>query len=618
MAASAIQNIILDAIVSMIDIKNKVECCGCNACGDICPTRAITFPRDIEGFWYPEVDLKKCINCGLCEKICPILHKADEVKRYEIPKVYAAYAKDNEIRIDSTSGGIFSVLANEAYKQHSYVGGAVYNQDHTVSQIVNNNSASLDELRSSKYLQSDASDVYKEIRDILKKGYKVLFCGTPCQIQALYRFLGNKDFDNLTTIDFICRGVNSPKAFLSYMKMLETEYGSRACRIKFKAKKWGWHRFSMRVNFENGKEYCKDRYHDLFFIGYLESGNFTRPSCYECPFKGFPQKSDITLADFWGIENIDRDMDQDKGTSLVMINSSKGQDLFDRVKEQIIWKEYTLNDARRGNPAMDTSLLNHGTDRKKFFNDLDVYPFDIVAKRNFPKKNFVAKLLNSARRFKSSTVKMWSIITNTGFSFNGWNSFFKLNLFSTHVIRNCRIPYLGGKNTIIQIDKNAKFIFNSRLKSGIRQVRKSNLQTRILLEHDSEFVVDGTFSIYAGSYIRLLPHSKLILKGGFINENVQITVGDTVEIGEDATIGRDVVIRSYDGHTIDLPDYKISEPIRIGRHVWIGQRATILKGVTIGEGSIIASGAVVTHDVPAGCIAAGVPAKIIKENIKWS
>lgn len=320
----------------MIEIKNKVDCCGCNACGDICPTNAITFKNDIEGFWYPEVNTDKCINCHLCEKTCPMLHKADSVIRFDVPKVYAAYSKDEEIRIDSTSGGIFSVLGQNQYNKGSYVGGAVYNEDHTVSQIINNEPSSLGKLRSSKYLQSNATNVYKKIKKLLSEQKRVLFCGTPCQIQALYRFLGNRDYDNLVTIDFICRGVNSPKVFLSYMKMLETQFGAKANRIKFKAKEWGWHRFSMRVNFENGKEYCKDRYHDLFFIGYLQSGNFARPSCYDCPFKGFPQKSDITLADFWGIENIDPTMDQDKGTSLVMVNSKKGEQLFNEIKNDIV------------------------------------------------------------------------------------------------------------------------------------------------------------------------------------------------------------------------------------------------------------------------------------------
>lgn len=179
-----------------------------------------------------------------------MLQKADGVIRFDVPKVFAAYSKDEQIRVDSTSGGIFSILALNGYEEKQYVGGAIYNKNHTVSQIVSNDPKLLPEIRSSKYLQSSAIGIYREIKSLLKTGQKVLFCGTPCQIQALYLYLGNKEHNNLTTIDFICRGVNSPKAFLSYMDMLEKQFGARASKIKFKAKEWGWHRFSMRVNFE--------------------------------------------------------------------------------------------------------------------------------------------------------------------------------------------------------------------------------------------------------------------------------------------------------------------------------------------------------------------------------
>ena len=147
-------------------------------------------------------------------------------------------------------------------------------------------------------------------------------------------------------------------------------------------------------------------------------------------------------------------------------------------------------------------------------------------------------------------------------------------------------------------------ILNARLTTGTKQLKHSRMETRLLVQKGGELIVDGDFEMFGNSFIRVTPGGKLILKGGFINENVQITAGDTVEIGRDATIGRDVVIRSFDGHTICQEDYKISEPIKIGKHVWIGQGATILKGVTIGDGAIIAAGAIVTKDVPAGCIAA--------------
>ena len=596
----------------MINITNKVDCCGCNACGDICRKHAISFVTDNEGFWYPEVNHGLCIECGLCEKVCPILNKASHIERFKEPVVYAAYSKDEAIRLDSTSGGIHSMLALKMYEKKAYIGGAVYTTGHTVSQIVDDNPARLSEIRSSKYIQSNAEGVYKEVKKLLKEGNNVLFCGTPCQIHALYNVVG-KDWENLYTCDFICRGVNSPKVFLKYMEMLERQYGSRATKIKFKNKKWGWHNFSLRVNFENGKEYCKDRYHDLFFVGYLQAGNFTRPSCYECKFKGFPQKADISLADFWGIEKLDKTMDQDKGTSLVMVNSEKGQALFDSIKDKIEWRQFTMDDARSGNPAMDGSLESASSNRDAFFNDLDKLPFEKVAKQYFPLPSLMKDIRIRLRPIKS----IYSILSDMGISISSWCTFLRINFLSNKVLRNIRIPLLNKRNTIVQIDERAKMILSARLTTGTKQVKRSKLETRILLEKDSQLVVDGSFNVYAGSYIRVAPKGKLILHGGFINENVRITAGDVVEIGSGFTCGRDVIIRSFDGHSICQEGYKVSEPIKIGKHVWIGQGATILKGVTIGDGAIIAAGAIVTKDVPAKTIVAGVPAKVVRENVYW-
>lgn len=597
----------------MINIIDKVNCCGCNACGDVCGKNAISFKTDNEGFWYPEVDMEMCVDCGLCEKVCPVTSPADNVDRFMEPRVYAAYSLDDDIRIDSTSGGIFSMLALQLYSDKSYIGGAIYNDEHTVRHIVSNDPQKLDEIRSSKYIQSSLQGQYREVKSLLRAGKKVLYCGCPCQIQALYKYLG-REYDTLTTCDFICRGVNSPKVFLKYMEMLERQYGAKATKIKFKAKKWGWHRFSLRVDFANGKEYCKDRWHDLFFIGYLQVGNFSRPSCYACKFKGFPQKADITLADFWGIEKIDPSMDQDKGTSLVMINSNKGQLLFDSIKDKIRWKEFTIDEARKGNPAMDSSLKSVPLNRQVFFKDLDIMSFENLASKYFPKRNIYTKIKN-----RVST--MWvplSVIKKLGISLQAWLTFMKMNFFSNQVSRKTKSPlFLNESRTVVQLDKGARLVLNEKLRTGVKQVKKSRPETRILLEDNSEMTINGRFSIFANSYIRVVNNGKLILHGGFVNENVQITAGDIIEIGKDATIGRDVVIRSYDGHTICEDNYKKTEPIKIGEHVWIGQGATVLKGVTIGDGAIIAAGAIVTKDVPPHAVAAGVPAKVIKENVKW-
>lgn len=597
----------------MIHIQRRQDCCGCNACGDICPQDAVLFNTDIEGFWYPEIDVTRCTNCGLCEKICPILNNPrGHLVRYETPLVYAAYNTDEEIRIDSTSGGIFSALADNVFAAGGYVGGAVYNEDHTVKHIVTNDKNLLPELRSSKYLQSGAIGLYNAIHKLLLEGRQVLVCGTPCQIAALHNVI-KTDCENLITCDFICLGVNSPKVFLSYMNMLEKQYNAKATKIKFKAKKWGWHNFSLRVNFANGKEYCKDRWHDLFFIGYLQKGNFMRPSCYECRFKGFPQASDITLADFWGIEKVDPGMDNDRGTSLIMVHSEKGKKFFESLEDKVVAKQYTLEQAAAGNPAMNSSRKPAGNDRDAFFSALDQEPFEKVAIFFSPSPARNGKIWKRLHLAKQAV----NLICSMGFSPNAWRLFLYYNFFCARVRKGRRAGFMPLRYCCVDIDRTAEMILNGSLLMGKKQVASSRRETRLLLESRARMTVNGNYVMYADSYIRIVEGGELILNSGFINEGVQITCASKIIIGEGCAIARDAVIRDYDGHRIDTTGHEIARPIEIGNHVWIGNRAMILKGVKIGDGAVIAAGAIVTKDIPANCMVAGVPAKVIKTNIRW-
>ena len=602
----------------MINITDKALCNGCNTCTVSCPIdECITIDMDNKGFFYPKVNMETCIDCDKCEKVCPYVPeltiKKEEPLRFEKPLVYASYSKNHEVRVDSTSGGIFSELAFKMFDQDGYVGGAVYNDDNSVSHILTNDRNKLDEIRSSKYTFSLTDQLFPEVKKQLKSGNKVLVCGAPCQISGLYTFL-KKDYENLITCDFICKSVNSTKVFQKYIEWLENKYQSKAKKIKAKDKTTGWHKFGMRVDFENGKSYVADRYNDPFFVGYLQTELFTMEACFTCEFRDFPRPADITLADFWGIENVDKSMDQDLGTSLIFINSKKGKDYYESLGDAIVSKEFTLKDAEPGNPAMyDTPRIVDEEMRKSFYEDLDKYSFDIIAKKYFPMPTLKNKVIKKLKRVK----KGLTLLNKVGFMPSDLYRLIKLNLFDKKLEKTRKLGIIPFKNSKIELHNNSKLICKNILFMGTKQVQSSNLETRLLIEENGFFEIKKQFTMYAGSYIRVIKNGHLEINGGFINEGVEITCASKITIGEGATIARDVVIRDYDGHTIEQLGYEIAKPIIIGKHVWIGNRAMILKGVTIGDGAIIAAGSIVTKDVPTGAVVAGVPAKVVKEDVKW-
>lgn len=602
----------------MIVITDKSLCNGCNTCTVACPiTNCMTMNMDHEGFFFPEINMDTCIDCDKCDKVCPYIPEKTmrplSLSRLEQPLVYACYSNNGEIRLDSTSGGIFSELAFKTFDQGGYVGGAVYNEDNSVSHILTNDRSRLDEIRSSKYLFSLTDDLFPQVRQQLKAGQKVLVCGAPCQISGLYTYL-RKDYDNLITCDFICKSVNSTKVFQKYIEWLEYKYQSKAKKIKAKDKTTGWHRFSMRVDFENGESYVADRYHDPFFVGYLQTELFTMEACLTCQFRDFPRHADITLADFWGIEHVDKSMDQDLGTSLIIVNSKKGAAYYESLGDAIVSKGFQLRDAEPGNPALyDTPREVDWALRERFYADLDKYPFDKIADMYFPMPTLKRKIATKLKRVGKGI----GFSSRIGFNIFDWCRLISLNFFDSRLIKRRRLGIITYRYSQVELHKNSRLILDDFFVMGLKQLRKSRIETRLLVEESATLEVNGRFSSYAGSYIRVVKGGHLILKGGFINEGVQITCASKITIGANATIARDVIIRDYDAHTIDVSGYVISKPISIGKNVWLGNRAMILKGVTIGDGAIIGAGSIVTKDVPANSIAVGNPAKVIKSDVKW-
>lgn len=321
----------------MIELVDKHTCCGCSACVQKCPRQCISIIEDEEGFLYPVVNKEDCIDCGLCEKVCPVIHQSEERKPL---KTYAAKNKDEDIRILSSSGGFFTLLAEEVIKEGGVVFGAKFDDRWEVKHDYTETIDGLHVFRSSKYVQSRIEDNYKKAESFLKSGRRVLFSGTPCQIAGLKRFL-RKEYDNLLTVDFVCHGVPSPKVWRRYL----TETVAHMCdkntvssdpiskenahikSISFRNKCSGWKKYSFaltlsattRSGAKNTVSLVDVFSKNTFMKGFL-ANLYLRPSCYTCPAKCGKSGSDITIGDLWGAPSIIGQDDDDRGTSLVLIN----------------------------------------------------------------------------------------------------------------------------------------------------------------------------------------------------------------------------------------------------------------------------------------------------------
>ncbi|MBS4807472.1 MAG: Coenzyme F420 hydrogenase/dehydrogenase, beta subunit C-terminal domain [Paraprevotella sp.] len=600
----------------MIQITDKTKCCGCRACSEICPKQSISMKRDEEGFLYPVVDNKTCIDCSLCEKVCPELNVKDACEEnWNTPKIFASYALDDETRIDSTSGGLFSVLAENFFDAGAYVAGAVYDENFGLKGIVTKDRSLLPKIRSSKYLQSDPKHLYKEIKELLTGGEKVFVCSTPCQIAGLLNFL-RKKYDNLYTCDFICKGVSSPLFFREYLNDLEEKYKSKTKTVKFKYKdkKHPWGNLTTKIEFENGNVYLKNKKYDPYMTAFLDTGFTVRPSCFECPFKGFPRYADISLGDFWGIEQLMSPVpERSKGYSVVIVNNQKGMDVLNNAKSQLYLHEYTLPNATKKNIHLiqpyDPSDGWSEELRKEFYSVLQTKGYRHVI--NIYISPYGLTFWSKVRK---RLIRYGNLIRQM--SFTSLIKTFRYNFFRKNVYRNSG-KWLIFSGSYIQLDKTACVKLNSRLTMGLRRVISSPNVTKLQMDKWTTLEVNGNFALNENTNVWITHSGKLVLKGGFINEDVTITCAKYVEIGKNAHIARGAVIRDYDGHYIEDVAYRTAKPVIIGDNVWIGYRAMILKGVTIGDNSVVAANSVVTKDVPSNSIVAGNPAKIIRTGINW-
>ena len=323
----------------MIAISEKTSCCGCGACAQTCPRGCITMKPDAEGFLYPTVQLSACVHCNACNQVCPMELKMPQ-SASNVP-AFAAYATDSDIRQSSSSGGIFSLIAQRILEQGGVIFGAAFDEDFSVRHQMVASTESLNALRGSKYVQSRTEDTFRNAEILLKSGKMVLFTGVACQIAGLKAFL-HRDYPNLYTMDVLCHGVPSPAIWKAYLSDQCRIHGSSVKSVSFREKSTGWKQFSMKISFENGKTYCQSHDEDAFMRLFLEN-ICLRPACHSCRFKAFPRASDLTLGDAWGIDDVLPEMDDDFGTSVVLINSEKGQWMLDQVEACMVCKPESMD-----------------------------------------------------------------------------------------------------------------------------------------------------------------------------------------------------------------------------------------------------------------------------------
>lgn len=318
------------------------------------------------------------------------------MERYQTPDTYAVWSKNENIRYKSTSGGAFSEFANVILLNGGLVVGAQYNDDNLVEHCIVDNVEDLKKIRQSKYLSSSLGDIYRTIKEKLEKDILIGFCGSPCQVAGLYSFLG-KEYDNLFTMDFICRGMNSPKAFKAWIDEIERKEQSRVVKVWFKYKDGGWKTSPKRtrLDFENGLYRIYENEDNLYMHGYLTANLFIRPCCGSCQFKGLPRKSDVTLADFWGIEE---KLDDDKGTSLLLVNSEKGCKFFELASKNMAIYKKNFDDIFKGNPMYSASV-NVPQNGHEFLESLDNMNFSTAIKKYTPKESISHKILRKMKQF---------------------------------------------------------------------------------------------------------------------------------------------------------------------------------------------------------------------------
>lgn len=360
-------------------LQIPLNCTGCYSCVNICPKDCITMKQAETGFFIPEISQSMCINCGQCEKACPVIHMP------EVSIETAAYAiknRNEEVRIESTSGGVFSLLAEYVMERGGAVLGAAYDSDFIVCHIAVFDKEELSFLQGAKYVQSKIGTCFEEIRKELDAGYPILFSGTPCQCMGLKSYL-RKEYDNLVTADIVCHGVPSPKVWRTYIdyRSQKENNGIRPIKINMRSKVSGWSRYGYSTEFDygNGKTSCIHNSQDLFMKAFI-SNICLRNSCSNCKAKGVERCTDFTLGDYWGIWNQHPEFDDNKGTSIVLVHSQKGREILNQLSDKLECLEVDIEDAYRENKSLIDSSPAH-PNRDEFLSQVTADNFEDLVRK---------------------------------------------------------------------------------------------------------------------------------------------------------------------------------------------------------------------------------------------
>jgi len=567
-----------------IRTQDKKLCCGCTACSAICEHKAISMQEDSEGFLFPVLDNDLCINCGLCDKICP-MGSDHQANSGQDQKTYLAISEHPEHYSKSATVGICTILARLFVENGGCVFGVCLDEStwKTFHICVSDNEG-IERLRNSKYIQSDLRQAFSETKDLLKKGVKVLFIGTPCQIAGLKAFLRH-DYENLLTIDLICHGVYSFKLIRKEVDYWEDRLHGKVSNFKFRSKR----RSGGVINFDL-KKTSSTEHHEFFgpysptYRCYAYNGDSVsyniRHSCYNCPFREQSRYGDITVGDAWFIDAakyLNINIDWKNGVSHFFGNTKKGSQYINQILPLLKWAEIPLEEAFK-QPAILPAHREIPAERDQIYKAIDtdenyaqiikrllhvdveqLYEEEQRKLRKTEMKNFVKRILliNKYRSIKSKLKPGWEWWFTNSFLYN-----FPSKRFRNYMLRKMGMTFQGDAR------------------------------------------------IYAGFHIRN-PRGIVLGNGVSIGPKVLLDGRKGLTIEEGAVIGYGAIIWTLNHDYNDIHFCGKGAPVTIGRRAWICSNSIILPGITIGEGAVVASGAVVTHNVEPYTIVGGVPAKVI-------